>query len=185
MSEHSDRIAHDQARIFIGSSFPDSAADSPLFHQFVKTVLQAGKAGATLPPTDTTEETSKPGCHIELLTGRKLGGPCWTTTLNCTTTKFDASSTTSTAQQKGGFFSATSNGTDRMGKGVVNLVLLYKDGTTTFLKLHDASGETKGASYITQLLVGWFTADDFPLDPMDLMLIIMDSGEKSSFDLIE
>ena len=74
VSQHSDRIAHDQARLFIGSSFPDSAADSPLFHQFVKTVLEAGKAGATLPPTDTAEETSKPGCHIELLTGRKLEG---------------------------------------------------------------------------------------------------------------
>ena len=74
VSEHSDRIAHDQARLFIGSSFPDNAADSPLFHQFVTTVLEAGKAGATLPPTDTAEETSKPGCHIELLTARKLGG---------------------------------------------------------------------------------------------------------------
>ena len=72
--EHSDRIAHDQARLFIGCSFSDFTADSPSFHQFVKTVLKAGKAGATLPPTDPAEETSKPGCHIELLTGRKLGG---------------------------------------------------------------------------------------------------------------
>ena len=37
-------------------------------------------------------------------------------------------------------FSATSDSTDRMGKGAVNLVLLYKEGTTTFLKLHDAFG---------------------------------------------
>ena len=83
------------------------------------------------------------------------------------------------------FFPATSDGTDRIGKGVVNLVLLYRDGTTTFLKLHDPSGETKDAAYTTKLLVGWFTADDFPLDPMDMMLIIMDGGKKSSFNLIE
>jgi len=34
-------------------------------------------------------------------------------------------------------------------------------------------------------LVGWFVAADFPLDPMDLMIIIMDGGERSSFDRIE
>ena len=82
-------------------------------------------------------------------------------------------------------FSATSDGTNIMGKGAVNLVLLYKDGTTTFLKLHDSSGETKDAAYMTKLLVGWFTTDVFPLDLMDLMLIIMDDGKKSSFNLIE
>ena len=64
-----------------------------------------------------------------------------------------------------------------MGKGVVNLVLLYKDGTTTFLKLHDSSGKTKDAAYRTQLLVSWFVAEDFPLDPMDLLILIMDGGE--------
>ena len=82
-------------------------------------------------------------------------------------------------------FSATSGGTDRIGKEVANLVLLYKDGTTTFLKLHISSGETKDAAYITKLLVGWFTVDGFPLDPMDLMLIIIYGGKKSSFNLIE
>jgi len=185
VSQHSDRIAHDQARLFIGSSFPDSAADSPLFHQFVKTVLEAGKAGVTLPPTDTAEVTSKPGCHIQLLTGRKLGGAVLDDHSKLYHDKVRRKQHDFNCSTKRWGFSATSDGTDRMGKGVVNLVLLYKDGTTTFLKLHDASGETKGASYITQLLVGWFTADDFPLDPMDLMLIIMDGGEKSSFNLIE
>ena len=72
-----------------------------------------------------------------------------------------------------------------MGKGVMNLVLLYKDGTTTFLKLHDSSGKTKDAAYVTKLLVSWFVAEDFPPDPMDLLIIIMDGGERSSFDLIE
>ena len=74
VSEHSDWIAHDQARLFIGCSFPESAVNSPLFYQCVKTVLEAGKAGATLPPTDLAKETSKPGCRIELLTEQKLGG---------------------------------------------------------------------------------------------------------------
>ena len=82
-------------------------------------------------------------------------------------------------------FSATSDATDRMGKGIVNLVMLYKDGTTTFLKLHDASGQTKNAAYVTQLLVSWFVDEEFPLDPIDLMLITMNNGERSSFDLIE
>ena len=43
----------------------------------------------------------------------------------------------------------------------------------------------KDAAYVTKILVSWFVAEDFPLDPMDLILIIMDGGERSSFDLIE
>ena len=67
----------------------------------------------------------------------------------------------------------------------MNLVILYKDGTTTFLKLHDSSGNVKDAACVTKVLVSWFVAEDFPLDSMDLMLIIMDGGERKSFDLIE
>ena len=37
VNEWSDRIAHDQARLFFGCNFPDRTADSPLFYQFVKT----------------------------------------------------------------------------------------------------------------------------------------------------
>ena len=85
---------------------------------------------------------------------------------------------------KMGGFSATSDGTARMGKGVMNLVILYKDGTTTFLKFHDSSGNVKDAAYVTKVLVSWFAAEDFPLDPMDLMLIIMDGGERKSFELV-
>ena len=50
-------------------------------------------------------------------------------------------------------FSATSDGTDRMGKGVMNLVILYKDDTTTFLEIHDSSGNVKDAAYVTKLMV--------------------------------
>ena len=31
----------------------------------------------------------------------------------------------------------------------------------------------------------WFVGEDFPLDPIDLMLTIMEGSERSSFDLIE
>ena len=34
-------------------------------------------------------------------------------------------------------------------------------------------------------MVGWFKDPTFPINCMDLMFLIMDGGEKSSFDLIE
>ena len=52
IAQWGDKVAHDQARMFIGCNFSDKAADSPLFHQFVKTLLEAGAAGATLPPME-------------------------------------------------------------------------------------------------------------------------------------
>ena len=59
-----------------------------------------------------------------------------------------------------GFF-ATSGGSNRMGKGIMNLMTLYNGGTTTFLKLHVSSGKTKDAAYVTKLLVSSFVAEDF------------------------
>ena len=183
VSEWTNRIAHDQARLFIGSNIPDQTADSPLFYQFIKTVLDAGKAGATLPPMDEADETKSP--HIKLLTRQKLGGSVLSDHAKLYYDKVGRKQYDVNCSTKTWGFSATSDGTDRMGKGVMNLVLLYKDGTTTFLKLHDCSGKTKDAAYVTQLLVSWFVAEDFPLDPMDLLILIMDGGERSSFDLIE
>ena len=49
---------------------------------------------------------------------------------------------------------------------MINLVLLCKDGTT-FLKLHDASGHTKNARCITDLVAGWFSDRSFPVGCMD------------------
>ena len=169
VNEWSDRIAHDQARLFFGCNFPDRAADSPLFHQFVKTVLEAGKAGATLSPIEEEEEKKAP--HIKLLTNQKLGGAVLDDHAKLYHDKVRRKEHDIKCSTKMWGFSATSDGTDRMGKGVMNLVLLYKDGTTTFLKLHDSSGNVKDAAYVTKILVSWFVAEDFPLDPMDLILI--------------
>ena len=183
VNEWSDRIAHDQARLFFGCNFPDRTADSPLFHQFVKTVLEAGQAGATLPPIEEEEEEKTP--HIKLLTSHKLGGAVLDDHAKLYHDRVRRKEHDIKCGTKVWGFSATSDGTDRIGKGVMNLVILYKDGTTTFLKLHDSSGNVKDAAYVTKLMVSWFVAEDFPLDPMDLILIIMDGGERSSFDLIE
>ena len=175
VNEWSDRITHDQARLFIGSNISDHIANSSLFYQFVKTVLEAGKAGATLPPTDEAEDSKSP--HIQLLKSRQPGGSILDDHAKHYYDKVRRKEYDVNCATKTWGFSATSDGTDRMGKGVVNLVLLYKDGTTTFLKLHDSSGKTKDAAYRTQLLVSWFVAEDFPLDPMDLLILIMDGGE--------
>ena len=55
---------------------------------------------------------------------------------------------------------------DRIGHGLINLVLLFKDDTTVFLKLHYLSKHSKNGAYITGLLVNWFTNEDFPINPM-------------------
>ena len=183
VGEHSDKLAHDQARLFIGCNISDAAADSPLFHQFVQTVLEAGAAGATLPPTDAAAIHAAD--HIRLLTHQQLGADVLTDHAKLYHEKVSRKQYDINCATKTWGFSATSDGTDRMGHGVINLVLLYKDGTTTFLKLHDASGHTKNAQYVTDLLVNWFTAESFPIDCKDLIFLVMDGGERSSFSLIE
>ena len=183
VGQHSDKLAHDQARLFIGCNISDATADSPLLHQFVQTVLEAGAAGATLPPTDAPAIHAAD--HIRLLTNQQLGGDVLTGHAKLYHEKVSRKQHDINCATKMWGFSATSDGTDRMGKGVINLVLLYKDGTTTFLKLHDASGHTKNAQYITDLMVGWFSDQSFPIDCMDLVFIVMDGGERSSFSLIE
>jgi len=71
--QHSDRIAHDQARLFVGCNISDVTADSPLFSQFVNTLLEAGAAGATLPPFNVDPTDAAAG-HVRLLTHQQLGG---------------------------------------------------------------------------------------------------------------
>ena len=146
-------------------------------------MLAAGKDGATLPPMEADQNAFT--IHIELLTHQKLGGTVLTDYAKLYHEKVRRKHHNVRCATKTWGFSATSDGTDRMGRGIINLVLLFKDGTTTFLKLHDASGKTKNAKYITDLMVEWFTDESFPINCKDLMFIIMDGGERSSFRLIE
>ena len=110
VSEWTNGIAHDQARFFIGSSIPDQIADSPLFYQFVKTVLDASKAGATLLPMDEAEETKSP--HIKLLTSHQLGGSVLSDHAKLYYNKVGRKQYDVNCSTKTWGFSATSDGTD-------------------------------------------------------------------------
>ena len=100
-----------------------------------------------MPPTDEEEKKKTP--HIKLLTHQKLGDDVLGdhTKLYHDKVRLDINCGT-----KVWGISATLDGTDRMGKEVMNLVILYKDGTTAFLKLHDSSEWTEAKGQVLTLL---------------------------------
>jgi len=58
--QHSDRIAHDQARLFVGCNVSDVTADSPLFSQFVKTLWRLAQPGPRCPRSTWTPPALPP-----------------------------------------------------------------------------------------------------------------------------
>ena len=113
--------------VFIEYNFSKVSVDSRLFYQCVKTILKTTKVGDTLPQTGTGEETPTPECHINILMSQKLGGGVL---MDHSKLYFDK---LKTLNKKNTMTLCHLDATDRVGKGVKNIVMLSKDCPTYYI----------------------------------------------------
>ena len=180
LKDWNGRIQLDTGRFFFGEAVPDAKVDSPLFDTLARTLVDAGRAGFKMAEPGDPD----PSVHLVLPTRHHLGGPVLAAQAGAYRENVTARAHGEAGTKAFGF-TLTSDGTNRHGRGVIDVAFVFKSGEVVFWELKDTSGESKSDKWLCDFLVDVVMADDFPLPREDIVTISMDGGCRTAFPMIE